>query len=416
MQISSLVLLVAAGTLNYFDRSALAIANPMIRKELGLSYAEMGILLSVFLWAYAFSQLPGGALVDRFGARRLLGAALGVWSVAQSVAGFATSLIQFSTARAALGIGEAPMFPCAAWVTRAWFPVRNRALVTGIWNCVSTFGQTLAPPLLTAVMISFGWRAMFVVLGVIGVLVTLVWFAVYRDPNEITLTNQELRALGVAETRNAIKPTFADWRRLFEFRATWGLGLGFFGIIYFLWLFGTWLPGYLEIQRHMDVKQTGWVAAIPFGFGVVGSIGSGWLADWLLRLGYSPIRSRKSPIIVALIGMAVSTVAAAYAKSDLWAITCIAGALFCNGCGTSLTWSLVAEVAPENCTASLGGITNFGGYLGGAMAPLATGFLVQREGNFVSALILASILAGLSALAFFFLVPNRPIVLSVKQK
>jgi len=412
MQKSALTLLVFAGTLNYFDRSALAIANPLIREELGLSLSQMGLLLSAFLWAYAFAQLPGGALVDRLGARRLLGAALAFWSIAQAAAGFVTNLGQFAIARAGLGLGEAPMFPCAASVTRAWFPIRNRALVTGTWNCVSTLGPTLAPPLLTATMLAFGWRAMFVILGVVGLVLAVVWFALYRDPGEVDLTTEERSELGQEVTTQAVKPSFADWRRLFAFRATWGLVLGYFGTIYMLWLFGTWLPGYLEIQRGMDVRLTGWVAAIPFGFGVVGSVGSGWLADRLLKAGHAPISTRKRILIIALIGGALFTLCAAYAVTDFVAVACIAGALFCNGCCTSMNWSLVGEVAPVNSTASLGGITNFGGYIGGALAPITTGFIVQYTGSFAFALVLAAVLAGLSALALFLLVPDRPIVLA----
>ena len=406
------MLLVAAGTLNYFDRSALAIANPLIREELGLSVSQMGLLLSAFLWAYAFAQLPGGALVDRLGGRRLLAAALGFWSIAQGAAGFVTNLWQFAIARAGLGLGEAPMFPCAASVTRAWYPIRNRALVTGTWNCVSTLGPTLAPPVLTALMLAFGWRAMFVILGVVGIVLAVLWFTVYRDPEEVDLTVAERLELGQEEEAEAVKPTFADWRRLFAFRATWGLVLGYFGTIYILWLFGTWLPGYLEIQRGMDVRTTGWVAAIPFGFGVFGSVGSGWLADRLLAAGHAPIAVRKGTLIIALIGGALFTLAAAYAVSDFAAVACIAGALFCNGCCTSMNWSLVAEVAPANFTASLGGITNFGGYIGGALAPITTGFIVEYTGSFALALILAAVLAGLSALALFTLVPDRAIAVA----
>ncbi len=410
IQTSSLLLLVAAGTLNYFDRSALAIANPVIRQELGLSLAQMGLLLSAFLWAYAFSQLPGGALVDRAGPRRLLAMALAIWSLAQGAAGLVVNLMQFTLARAALGVGEAPMFPCAAAVTRAWYPVRIRALITGTWNCVSTLGPTLAPPVLTALMLAVGWRAMFLILGGTGLAICALWFAIYRDRDEVPLSAQERGLLGDEATPRPAA-TFADWRALFGIRATWGLVLGYFGIIYELWLFGAWLPGFLEIQRHMDVRTTGWVAAIPFGFGVLGSIGSGWLADRLLKAGYSPIATRKSIILAALIGMASFTLATAAADSDVTAVACIAGALLCNGCSTSMTWSLVSELAPANCTASLGGITNFGGYLGGALAPLATGFMVQHTGNFMFALVLAALLAFSSALAITWLVPVRPMQL-----
>jgi MFS family permease len=264
-------------------------------------------------------------------------------------------------------------------------------------------------------MLAFGWRAMFIILGVVGLVLAVLWFALYRDPGEVDLTTEERSQLGQEAATPVVKPSFADWRRLFAFRATWGLVLGYFGTIYILWLFGTWLPGYLEIQRGMDVRLTGWVAAIPFGFGVIGSVGSGWLADRLLRAGHAPIATRKGTLIIALIGMALFTLCAAYAVSDFVAVACIAGALFCNGCCTSMNWSLVGEVAPANCTASLGGITNFGGYIGGALAPITTGFIVQYTGSFALALVLAAVLAGLSALALFFLVPNRPIVLASGQ-
>jgi sugar phosphate permease len=394
MQTRSLSLLVAAGTLNYLDRGALAIANPRIRDDLGLSIEQMGVLLSAFLWAYALSQIPGGALVDRLGARRLLGGALALWSMAQSAAGLSVNLIQFVIARGVLGMGEAPMYPSATWVTRAWFPLERRALVTGTWNSSSTLGPTLAPPLLTALMLTFGWRAMFVMLGVFGLLLALAWSVLYRDPFEET---------GAPTTAMLAVPTLTDWCGLFNRKVTWGLVLGYFGIIHLLWLFSSWLPGYLEIQHHMDVRTTAWVAAIPFALGICGNLSSGWLADRLLREGYNPLAIRRTIILAAMLAMAVFTFAAAYAHTPDWAIACISGALFCNGASTTMMWCLVSEVAPSNLTASLGGIINCGGYLGGALAPLATGYIAQRTGSFMLAMDLAAAIATLSAIAFFVL-------------
>ena len=192
-QRTALIMLVVAGTLNYLDRSTLSIANPLIRQELGLSIADMGLLLSAFLWAYAFAQLPGGALVDRVGPHRLLGAGLALWSIAQAAAGFVTSFWQFSIARVFLGLGEAPMFSSAVRVVRDWYNVRDRGLATGTWNCTSSLGPAIAPPILTALMIGFGWRWMFVVMGIAGLAVAAVWFLLYRDPAEehFTETNAE---------------------------------------------------------------------------------------------------------------------------------------------------------------------------------------------------------------------------------
>ena len=411
IQISALVLLVTAGTLNYVDRATLSIANPLIRQDLGLSIADMGLLLSAFLWAYAFCQLPGGALTDRIGPRRLLGIGLLVWSLAQGLAGVVGSFWQFVIARVFLGAGEAPMFSGAARVVRDWWNVRDRALPTGIWNCSSSLGPTIAPPLLTVLMLTLGWRWMFVLMGVFGILIAIAWFGIYREVEEVALSGEEAHHLteGEEERPPDQHVTFAEWGRLFRFRVTWGLILGFFGIVYMVWLFQAWLPGYLEMQRHMSICATGFVAAIPYACGVVGSIGAGWITDKLMAGGFSPINSRKLPIIVGLVGMAVSTFIAAETPSNVMAVMAISAAVFFAGGASGMSWALASVAAPAHCTASLGSIQNFGGYLGGALAPMVTGFIVQATGTFVPALLVGAAIALASAAAYLIVIPNRPI-------
>jgi len=158
IQRTALVMLVVAGVVNYIDRATLAVANPLIREDLGFSIADMGYLLSAFLWAYAFAQLPTGALVDKAGPRVLLTLGLSLWSIAQFAGGMVHSFGQFFTARVLLGIGEAPQFPTGARVVRDWFSARDRGLATGIFNCASTLGTAVAVPLLTFLMLVFGWR------------------------------------------------------------------------------------------------------------------------------------------------------------------------------------------------------------------------------------------------------------------
>jgi sugar phosphate permease len=403
-------MLVVAGTLNYLDRSTLSIANPLIRQELGLSIANMGLLLSAFLWAYAFAQLPGGALVDRLGPHRLLAAGLSLWSIAQAAAGFVTSFWQFSIARVFLGMGEAPMFSSAVRVVRDWYNVRDRGLPTGIWNCTSSLGPAIAPPILTALMIGFGWRWMFVTMGVVGVAVAAAWLLLYRDASEAHFTDEERHYLTDGEEARTYTPVqFSEWLSLFRFRTTWGLIIGFFGIVYMGWLYLAWLPGYLEIQRHMSIPKTGIVAAIPFAFGVVGSIGGGWIADWLMRLGFSPVNSRKMPVIIGLLGMVVFTVVAAETPSDTLAVAAISAALMFGASASGMSWALASVAAPANCTASLGAIQNFGGYLGGALAPTVTGFIVQATGSFVPALLVSAVIGLISALAYLVVIRAQPI-------
>src|ERR1700754_2738574 len=187
----ALALLVIAGVVNYIDRATLAVANPLIREELGLSIADMGYLLSAFLWAYAFAQLPTGAMVDRLGPRILLTMGLSLWSLAQLLGGLVQNFGQFFGARILLGIGEAPQFPTCARVVRDWFNQRDRGLATGIFNCASSLGTAIAIPLLTFLMLTFGWRMMFVIMGIAGLIVATVWYLVYRNPSEMTLTPQE---------------------------------------------------------------------------------------------------------------------------------------------------------------------------------------------------------------------------------
>ena len=409
IQRSALAMLVVAGVINYIDRATLAVANPLIRHDLNLSIADMGYLLSAFLWAYAFSQLPTGAMVDRFGPRILLSFGLSLWSLAQVLGGLVQNFGQFFGARVALGIGEAPQFPTAARVVRDWFNPRDRGLATGIFNCASSLGTAIAAPLLTFLMLSFGWRSMFVIMGLAGLVMASVWFLNYRNPADVALTPEEtLYRTEGAPAGERTRVTWREWKLLFRFRTTWGMILGYFGCIYLTWIYTAWLPGYLEIERHMSVKFTGVAAAIPFAWGVVGGVSGGYFSDILVRRGVSPVRSRQYPAAFALAGTAICTAAAAFVSSNVLAIAFISASLFFVYVTSTCAWALTSVAAPTNCTASLGAMQNFGGYLGGALAPTVTGLIVQSTGGFVPALVVGALIGLASAGSYLFIV-DRPI-------
>jgi sugar phosphate permease len=405
----ALALLVIAGVVNYIDRATLAVANPLIREELGLSIAEMGYLLSAFLWAYAFSQLPTGAMVDRLGPRLLLTMGLSLWSLAQLLGGLVQNFTQFFGARVLLGLGEAPQFPTGARVVRDWFNQRDRGLATGVFNCASSLGTAIAVPLLTYLMLSFGWRTMFVIMGVAGLIVAALWFLLYRNPGEVDLTAPEnaYRTQGDPPGQRT-KVTFGEWKLLFRFRTTWGMIFGYFGCIYLTWIYTAWLPGYLEIERHMSVKYTGWAAAVPFACGVVGGVLGGYIADILVRRGVEPLKSRRYPAAIALLGTAACTVAAAYVSSNALAIAFISVSLFLVYVTSTCAWALSSVAVPTNCTASIGAVQNFGGYLGGALAPTVTGLIVQNTGSFVPALVVGALIGVVLAGCYLFIV-DQPI-------
>src|SRR5271156_3438791 len=349
IQRAALAMLVVAGAINYVDRATLAVANPLIRQDLGLSIADMGYLLSAFLWAYAFSQLPTGAMVDKLGPRLLLTCGLALWSLAQLLGGLVQSFGQFFGARILLGVGEAPQFPTGARVVRDWFNPRDRGLATGIFNCASSLGTAIAVPLLTFLMLSFGWRTMFMIMGVAGLVMAAIWYLVYRNPTEIELTSEEnsYRTQGDPPGQRT-KVTLREWRLLFRFRTTWGMILGYFGCIYLTWIYTAWLPGYLEIERHMSVKFTGWAAAVPFACGVVGGVLGGYIADILVRRGVEPLKSRRYPAAIALLGTAICTVAAAYVSSNALAIAFISISLFLVYVTSACAWALTSVAVPTN--------------------------------------------------------------------
>ncbi len=402
-----LILLVAGGVINYIDRATLAIANPLIRHDLGLSLADMGLLLSAFLWAYAFFQLPAGAFVDRLGPRLMLTISLSLWSLAQILGGFVTGFGTFFGARVLLGAGESPMFPTCARITRDWFNVRSRGTATGIWNCSSTLGTAISAPLLTFLMLSLSWRWMFVIMGIVGLVLALTFYVMHRDPGEVMLTAAEKEHLSEGDLDERPAPvTWRDWRRLLEYRTTWGMIVGYFGTIYITWIYTAWLPGYLEIQRHIDIKSTGWITAVPFLFGVLGSVLGGRFADVLVRHGVSPMNSRKLPMAASLVLTGLFTVLAAEVASDALSVACISVSLFLVYVSSTTAWAMAPIAAPANATASLGAMQNFGGYLGGALAPTVTGFIVQSTGSFVPAFLVAAAVAVIAAIGYFLLVSH----------
>jgi MFS family permease len=390
----ALGLVMLAGAVNYVDRVTLSIAAPQIAAELHLRAGQMGVLLSAFLWAYALAQAPTGALIDRLGPRRLLGGALVLWSAAQAATGLAASLPQLIAARLCLGLGEAPQFPVGAKVVRTWVAPGRRGAATGVFNSASTLGPAIAPPIVTALMLAFGWRGAFIATGAIGIVVAGVWLAFYRE------------RLAPAEADEAPGPT--RWSQLLAAPTLWAMVIGNFGSGYMTWFYAAWLPSYLETARHFSVLATGWAAAVPYVFGFLGSLAGGWTCDRLQAAGLSPMLSRKLPIVAGLAGGAACTALAILAPTGALALAAISAALFAANVATASIWALAVVAAPRRWTASVGALQNFGGLAGGALAPIVTGLTVEATGSFVVALAVTAC-AGLGGAVVYLVGVRRPI-------
>ncbi|MCM2546390.1 MFS transporter [Burkholderia glumae] len=404
IQRTALTLLLMSGVVNYLDRATLSIATPLIRHDLGFSVPQMGLLLSAFLWAYAFAQLPAGILIDRLGARLTLAASLGLWSIAQTFGGLVNGFSTFFAARMVLGVGEAPQFPTSARIVRDWFARHERGTATGIWNSSSTLGTAISAPLLTLLMLNVGWRWMFVVMGAAGLLLAVAFYLLHRDPRHVTLTHRERAYLDDAGGLAGTRPSWADWRHLLRYRSTWGMLLGFFGTIYVLWLYDAWLPTYLQMEHHLTIARTGWVAAVPYVFGVIGSLSGGRICDVLARHGVSTMNSRKYLMVASLLGIAVFTTLTALTDSTTLAVVFISVSMLLMYISSSAAWAMASVAAPANSTASIGAMQNFGGYFGGALAPVVTGFIVAATHSFKPALYVGAAVVVVAMVGYWTLV------------
>ena len=406
LRTGALALLVVAGCVNYMDRSAVAVANGPIRGELGLSPAEMGLLLSSFAWAYGLAQLPAGMLVDRFGPRRTLGIGLVVWSAAQVGSAFSRSLLSFTAARVALGLGESPMYTGGTRVCADWYAERERTMPVAVFNASASLGPAIAPALLTALMSAYGWRSMFVVIGIAGVAIALAWVLLYRGPSESPLSPVERAAIADATPPSAAEAPLREVGQLLRQRSSWGMALGFAGVIYMTWLFATWLPGYLETERHLSATAAGYLTSIPLAAGFLGALAGGLVATRLGRSGLDARAACRWPVIVGMLGTALFTVAGALAPGAAGAIALLSGGVFLANLSSSCGWALGAVMTAPARVGTLEAIQNVGGSLGGALAPLLTGVVVEVTGSFLPALIGAAVLSVLSALVYWRLVKD----------
>jgi MFS family permease len=367
----------------------------------------MGVLLSAFAWAYGLAQLPAGALVDRFGPRRTLGAGLVLWSAAQIGASFVAGFGQFIAARVALGLGESPMYIGGTRVCADWYRLSARALPIAIFNASSALAPALAPPLLTVLMLAFGWRAMFLIAGLAGLVVALLWMAFYRAPEEAGIDAAEIAQIR-AEDRADMAEGGSRILWLLKFRTAWAMFFGFFGVVYISWLYATWLPGYLETQRHLSVASAGFWSAVPMVAGFIGAVAGGFFARALGRLGMEPGPACLAPIAAGMVLAGGCTIAAALVAGLGAAIALMAAGLFGANVASSCGWALAALIAPNRSVATLEAVQNVGGSLGGTLAPFITGLVVQSTGSFVPAFILAGAIAIASA-AIYWAGARRPV-------
>lgn len=389
---------------NYLDRGNLSVAAPQIMQDIGISHAMMGVILSAFVWPYAIMNLPTGWAVDRFGVKLLLALAAGLWSLVAILTGFARSVGAFIGLRVALGISEAPLFPGALKATDTWFPDREKAAATSAYIAATQVGLALAPPLSTLLMAAFGWPAMFIIMGILGFIALAGWLVLYKEPEQHSwLHKDELRYIRtgqatVQQAADAPRVTLREWSRLFRHKSVWYMVIGGFCLQYVFWFYIGWLPTYLQQAQGFTLSRAGWLSALPYIAGGVAVLIGGRFSDRLVAQGADPFNARRYTIAGAALLTAGAMFITALSSGPALAVVMLTLGMFTYSLSSGNYWTLAAEVVTtKRWVASVGSIQNFGGFLGGAFAPIVTGVVVDRFGGFVPALMLAGFMALISA-------------------
>lgn len=400
----SVAIMTVVLTLAYADRSALAVAAPDVRRAFGLSAVQFGALSSAFAWPYAISLLLVGGVIDRWGERRLFALGTVLFSVAQLANGVVSGLWQFFIFRIVLGVGEAPGFMAAARATKMWFRDEEQGLPTGVWNCSSALGPALAPLLFTPLILVLGWRGMFVAIGAIGLVFSVIWYCYYRE-SPVSYGSIGLHEAGSGGTKRDI--TLREWLSLFRHRSPLFLAVGAFFMGYLNFTLISWLPQYFELGRNISVARTGVLASLPFFAGVVGAVFGGTFADKLTGHGLSRITSCKLGAAGGAFMQALCIIPALLVSNLYLSIVFFSLSQFFHSVSSSNAWTTVEAVSPPSRVGSVGSIWDFGLFLGSGIGPFATGVLFQWTGGFLVPLLLAGVGVLLSAGAYWFGVKNE---------
>src|ERR1700730_1355330 len=391
-----LALLFTAMLISYVHRSALSVAAPFISRDLNLSKAEMGILLSSFFWVYAFMQIPAGWIVDRFGVRRAYSFGFIFWSLSSALTGFGIGMASLLGLRIATGAGQAITFPASSRACANWFPERERGTVTGIYLTGVRLGAALISWLGAYFLARYSWKYFFLIIGLVPLICLLPW-------NRF-LSRWEVGNGPTGAQTN--KTSFFASFLLLRHRSVLGIFLGFFAYDYAWYVFLTWLPTYLKDERKFTTSEMGIYSATPLVAMSVIIIVAGMSSDWLVRRGRDERLVRKAFIIVGLaIGCLI--VPAGMVANKITAVWLLTISLCGLGLASPNTWTLTQAVCQKKIVGTVAGIQNFGGNLGGIIAPALTGFIAHKTNSFALALGLTGVVLGAGMLAYVLMIGDH---------
>lgn len=380
--------------INYIDRSNLSIAAPLIKGELDIPDWQLGTLLAAFFWTYGFMQIPAGWLVDRFDVKWVFATGFFVWSAATAATGIVHGFVALIVIRVILGVGESVAFPSYCKILGTHFTESRR----GFANSAIMAGLGLGPAIGILVggnvVARFGWRPFFLALGLGGLLWLVPWLA--------WMPRRTRAAAPVSEAAAGILDILRQ-------RSAWGTCLGQFCVNYTLYFLVTWLPSYLIRARHLSMNQMAMVGGLVFFLSSVAGIGLGKLSDQWIATGSSPTRVRKTMLGVGQIGLGASLAAAAFAPQAIFVWILAPAGIFLGMSGGNC-WAVTQTIAGTKVAGRWAGVQNFIGNFAGTVAPMLTGYLLGRTGQFYWPLVIAAVVSWIGALSWVFAVgPVEPV-------
>ncbi|MBN3751984.1 MFS transporter [Paraburkholderia sp. Tr-20389] len=376
-------LLFFATVINYMDRQILGLLAPLLQHEIGWTQVQYGRIVIAFSAFYAIGLLCFGRIVDWLGTRISYAGAMLIWSIAAMLHAAVGSVMGFAAVRALLGIGEGGNFPAAIKTTAEWFPRRERALATGIFNSGANIGAVFAPAIIPAIAVMYGWRAAFVIIGAIGIVWLAVWLAVYRPADRSAQDEafdeprDEVEALD-ARHANARAP---GWGELIKKRETWAFLIGKFLTDPVWWFYLFWLPKWLNESRGMDMQHIGLPLVIIYAITTVGSIGGGWISSTLLRKGWTVNAARKTAMLIC--ACCVLPIAFVSQAENLWVAVGIVGLAAAAHQGWSANlFTTASDLFPRRALGAVVGIGGMAGSIGGVLFSEVIGQVLQRTGHY----------------------------------
>jgi MFS family permease len=389
-----LVMLFAA-IVNYIDRVNLSFATNNIRHDFGLSVSQSGYLLAAWMWPYAIANLPSGWLIDRLGINKIFIGSVIIWSIATILSGFSQSFTSLYMSRIILGIAEAPFFVIGGKIVLLYFEPNRRGLAASMINLGPKIANGFGPPLIALLIILTTWRGMFIILGLLGFIAVALWIKIYQKPQ-----------LALSEKPNSMKPSIY---KLLKHKTVFWLNLGNFGSSYVFWLYFTWLPTYLMDKRGLDLKATGFIAALPFLAGVIAVPFGGYLSDLLIRkYNFSVIKARIIPAVGGCIIAGFTVIPINYVDSLTIAVILFTISTFAVSARVGVLWALVSDISPENAVGTFGGIQNCASFIGGALAPTISGIVLEHTGNYNIVFGISGVLILFAAWCYAMI--NKPIL------